>query len=436
MHNWAGNLGYRARAVHRPTTLEALQEIVHTTPRLRPLGTRHAFSDIADTTGDLVSLEAMPRIFELDVASRTLTIDGAVRYGELCGPLHAAGFGLPNLASLPHISVAGAVATGTHGSGDRLGNLATPIRDVELVRADGELVRVRRGDADPPLEAVVVGLGALGVVTRLVLDVEPTYDMRQDVIDDLPLDAWREAYDEITALGDSVSGFTSWAGDRIDQVWVKRRVRPDDPSRDCDGDGDADGDPAIDRLRALGGTPADAPRHPIRGIAADACTAQLGVPGPWHDRLPHFRMDHTPSAGDELQSEYLVDRRHGPAAIAALATIRDRLAPLVQVSEFRTVAADDVWLSPAFERPSTAIHFTWVADWPAVRDMLPTVEAILRPFEPRPHWGKLSRIPGDEVAARYPRLPAFAALAARWDPTGRFRNDYLDRYLAAPAGTA
>lgn len=413
--NWAGNIAYRAAAVHEPASIEALQEVVRNGRSLRALGSRHAFNDLADTTGDLVSLDRMPRILEVDAAGRTVTIDGAMRYGDLCGPLDAAGFALPNLASLPHISVAGACATATHGSGDRLGTLASAVLRLEVVRADGERITFAR-DRDPDAFAgAVVALGGLGVVTHLTLAVEPTYRMRQDVYEDLPLAAAIEHFDEITTAAASVSLFTEWRGPTIEQIWCKRRIL---------GDGDPSPSPTL-----FGATLAKRPLHPIRRLSPDACTEQLGTPGAWFDRLPHFRMDHTPSAGDELQSEYLIPRAHAPAALLAIDRLRDRIAPLLLVSEIRTVAADDLWMSTAFGRASAAIHFTWRPVWDEVRGLLPAIEAALAPFDPRPHWGKLSTMSPDAVRASYPRAPEFQALLAEHDPNGTFRNAYLDRYL-------
>jgi xylitol oxidase len=425
VRNWAGNLEYRARGIHEPASVDELRELVARTPRIRALGSRHSFSDVADTAHDLVSLARLPRRIAVDAERSTVTIDGAIRYGELCRPLDESGFALHNMASLPHISVAGACATATHGSGDRSGNLATAVSAIEIVAADGEIVRLDRSH-DSDFAGAVVGLGALGVVTQLTLDVEPAYLVAQAVYEDLPVERFGDRFDEITTAGDSVSFFTEWRGPTIDQVWVKRRV----------ADSDADDVP-----RALfGAVRATADRHPIRGLPADACTEQRGIPGPWHARLPHFRMDHTPSSGDELQSEYFVARRDAAAAFDALMALRDRIAPLVQVSEIRTIAEDDLWLSPAFGRPSVAFHFTWRPDWPGVRTLLPAIEAALRPFGPRPHWGKLSTIAGDELRPRYERLADFVALATRLDPGRTFRNDYVDRLVfgegAAPTAAS
>jgi alditol oxidase len=415
--NWAGNHAYVAGRMHEPASIEELQEIVRETPSLRVLGSRHSFNDIADTTGDLVSLRRMPRTFDLDRIAGTVTVDGGVRYGEICGPLDAAGFALHNLASLPHISVAGACATATHGSGDGSGNLATAVTALEVVTADGEIVVFSRDRTPDAFHGAVVSLGGLGVVTSLTLELQPTFRMRQDLFEDLPLAQVVDHFDEITAMADSVSLFTEWRGPTFEQVWLKRRVPDDDAFQ-----------PPPD---VFGATRATVPIHPIRRMPADALTEQLGVPGPWHERMPHFRMDHTPSAGDELQTEYLIARRDAPDALLALEAIRDRFSPLVQVSEVRTIAADALWMSTAFGRPSVAIHFTWRPDWQAVRPLLPVIEGALAPFEPRPHWGKLFTMAPEAVRSTYENLPPFSRLLERHDPSGKFRNAFLDRYIFA-----
>jgi xylitol oxidase len=415
VRNWAGNYEYRAARLHEPESIDQVQDLVRRVPKLRVLGSRHSFNDLADTTGDLLSLSRMPRIFELDPRARTVMIDGAVRYGELAGPLDAAGFALHNLASLPHISVAGACATSTHGSGDRNGSLAAPVSAMEVVSADGEIRSFSRASGRHEFDGAVVSLGGLGVVTKLTLQVQPTFQVRQYVYDDLPLAQVVDHFDEITSSAYSVSLFTQWRGRTIDQVWLKQRVT----------EGEAFEPPGD----VFGAALATAPRHPIPGVSPAACTEQLGVPGPWHERLPHFRMDHTPSSGDELQSEYQVPRRQAVDALLVIDGLRDQISPLLQISEVRTIAADQLWMSPSFGRESVAIHFTWKPDWEGVRQLLPRIEAALAPFEPRPHWGKLFTIPRDQLRTRYPKCPEFETLLRRHDPLGKFRNGFLDRYL-------
>jgi xylitol oxidase len=416
MRNWAGNLAYAARAVHEPASVDELQELVRTSRRIRAIGTRHSFAAVADTPDDLVSLARMPRRLEVDRARRQVTVAAATRYGELAPALDAAGLALANMASLPHISVAGSVATGTHGSGVRLGSLGSEVVGLELVVGDGELVRLTRADDPERFPGAVVALGALGIVTAVTLAVQPAYAMRQDVFDDLPFEAVLAALDELLAAGDSVSLFTTWRGAAIEQVWVKRRVAAETATL-----------PPIldDAHRATG------PRHPIPGLPTDATTEQLGVPGPWYQRLPHFRLEHTPSVGDELQAEWLLPRDHAAEALRAVHGIRDRIGPLIQTSEIRTVAASDLWLDPASGRDSLAIHFTLLPDGPRVAAMLPLVDAALAPFAPRPHWAKLSALDPATTVERYPRFGDFAALRAALDPEGRFRNPFVDRLLDA-----
>lgn len=424
MRNWAGNVIYGARTIHEPASVDEVRAIVgdvgRRSGRVRALGTRHSFSDVADTDGDLLSLASLPRRFEVDASARTVTVDAGVRFGELVPALDAAGFALHTMASLPHISVAGAVATATHGSGVTRQNLSAAVAGVELVTADGDLVRFDRREDPASVDAAVVSLGSIGIVTALALAVEPAYAMRQDVYEDLPIAAFTEGFDEIAGIGESVSFFTGWRGPTIDQVWVKSRVEPG-------------GTVALpDRLH--GAQRATVERHPIRGLDPAAATPQLGVVGRWYERLPHFRLDHTPSSGDELQAELFVDRRYATEAFLVLDGMRDDLAPLVQVSEIRTIAADGLWLSPAYRRDSVAFHFTWVPDAAAVGPVLRRVEAALEAFAPRPHWGKLSSIPPEAVRARYERSADFAAFAERLDPLGVFRNGFVQRVIFGASG--
>ena len=406
MLNWAGNVAFGAARRHRPSTRDELRLIVSEAARLRVLGTGHSFNRIADTDGDLVSLSGLPAEFDIDSTASTVRVCGGLRYGEIVGRLHAAGFALPNLASLPHISIAGAVATGTHGSGVDNGNLATPVRAVELLTAAGEDLTIDR--SDPRFAGSVVSLGALGVVTAVTLDLLPTFDIRQDVYEDLPfevplLDALADAY--------SVSLFTDFRANRFTQVWRKAigaSAAPDE---------------------FIGARAAAGKQHPIAGADPAACTDQAGVPGPWHQRLPHFRLDFTPSSGNELQSEFFVPRSGGAEALRALARLAPRIAPLLQVAEVRAIAGDDQWVSPCSGRDSIAFHFTWQPQADAVMSLLPELERALSGFEVRPHWGKLFTMAPAAVRSAYPHMAQFVALADELDPGRKFRNEFLDTYL-------
>ena len=419
MRNWAGNITFRAHEVHRPATLREAQRIVARVTKVRALGSAHSFNRIADSPGALISLAELPPVFELDTTAATVRVSASMRYAELSRRLHEKGYALPNLASLPHISVAGSIATATHGSGDANGNLATAVSAIDMIIAGGDLVTLDRERDGDRFAGAVVGLGALGVVTTVTLDLVPAFDVRQRVYEGLPLDVLDGHFGDLTSSGYSVSLFTRWRAPVIDQVWIKR----------CAGAADA----AVEDADWFTARPADGPRHPVAGMPPEYCTEQLDVPGPWFERLPHFRPAFTPSSGVELQSEYLLPRRHAVAALHAVDAVRDRVAPVLQVCEIRTVAADDLWMSTAYGRDTVAIHFTWVQDDDAVLPVLGLLEERLAPFEPRPHWGKLFTVPAEDLAARYPRLPDFRALVREYDPDGTFAGDFLDRYVLGTA---
>lgn len=403
--NWGRNLTYSARQLHRPTSIEELRQIVRHSRGLRPLGSRHSFSSIADTTGDLIEVTSLPRHLEIDPDAATATVDAGVRYGELAPALEAHGWALQNMASLPHITVGGSVATGTHGSGDRNPTLSAAVAALELVTADGELVRLRRGDEG--FDGAVVSLGALGVVVRVTLDLVPSFGMRQDSYATL---AWGDALenlDELMAAAYSVSAFTNWTGDDLGAVWLKSTGElPEE---------------------LLGARPVPREAVPDGEGDPDRMTEQGGVEGVWHDRLPHFRLGHTPSNGEELQSEYMVPREHAVEALDQLRRLGERIAPHLHVTELRSIAADELWLSGAHSTDVLSIGFTWRQHPAEVLALLPHLEERLLPLGARPHWGKLFHT--RDLEAVYPRLDEFRALADLYDPRGKLRNRYLDERL-------
>ncbi|MCO8303804.1 FAD-binding protein [Streptomyces sp. RKCA744] len=412
--NWAGNITFSAARLHHPHTADELRRIVGSADRVRVLGTGHSFNRIADTDGDLVSLDRLPHRVEIDPGKRTATVAAGMRYAQVAQALHAEGFALANLASLPHITVAGACATATHGSGSTQRCLAAAVAGLEIVGPGGELTRITRDDDPDRLNGAVVGLGGLGVVTAMTLDIEPAYDVAQWVWTGLPLDRLDDSFEEIFGAAYSVSVFTDWrSGEGV--VWLKCRT-------------DLPGPPAPEEPW-LGARPANRHHHPVPAMPPLHCTEQLGAPGPWHERLPHFRPDFTPSNGDELQSELLLPREAASAAFAALRGLGERIAPVVQVSEVRTVAADELWLSPAYGRDSVAFHFTWVPDHEAVMEVVAAMEEELLPLGARPHWGKLTSATPERILSSYDRAADFARLLAGHDPAGKFRNAYLEGYF-------
>jgi xylitol oxidase len=413
--NWAGNVIFNASEVHRPHSVPALQVLVSSSHRIRALGTGHSFNRIADTAGALVATDGLPAVMAIDPERAAVTVGAGVRYGDLARHLHAAGYALPNLGSLPHISVAGACATASHGSGDANGNLATAVSAVELVTASGDLVRLRREVDGDRFRGAVVGLGSLGIVTTLTLDLIPSFEVRQHVYEGLPSAELADHFEEIFASGYSVSVFTDWQGARHQQLWLKQR------SLDSDAQAPA--------LHWRGARLATGPRHPVPGMDPVNCTVQMGVPGPWHERLPHFRFEYLPSSGEELQSEYLLPRHAARPAMAAVASLRSRLAPVLQVSEIRTIAPDDLWLSPSYQRDTVALHFTWIRDPVAVAPVIVAVESELAPLGARPHWGKLLAMQPEAVRNLYPRWADFEALLRDFDPAGKFRNEFIDGFF-------
>ena len=411
--NWAGNVAFGAARRERPADLAALQRVVATSSHVRVLGTGHSFSPIADSPGTLVSLAGLRRTAEVDAARRCVEITGQWTYGELFVELERAGLALANTASLPHISVAGACATGTHGSGVRNQSLAAAVTSVTLLTAAGDLVSVDRDD--PSFGGSVVALGRLGVVVALTLDLVPSFSVAQTVVDEVPDERVASALEAILGVAYSVSVFTTWGPERTSQVWLKEL---------------AVGPPTQERW---GGVDADGPRHPVAGMPAENATPQLGRPGPWHERLPHFRLAFTPSSGDELQSEYLLPLTRAAEAWQAVDAIREVVHPRLHVSELRAVAPDPTWLGLTGGEPSIAFHFTWKPG-PQVASAVAAVEEQLSPYDARPHWGKVFSTPRERIERLYPRLGDFRGLVAALDPDGRFGNDLVDGWLGIDAG--
>ncbi len=408
--NWAGNLTYGTSSLLQAGSVEEARELVKKYDRLKVLGTRHCFNSIADSRDHFVSLNALGKMV-LDKANRSVTVEAGVRYGELASWLNGQGYALHNLASLPHISVAGGCATATHGSGTKNGNLSSVVRAMTFITASGEIVNLSRDKDKEEFPGAVVNLGALGVVIDLTLDVEPAYQMRQYVYENLPLHQLEHHFDEIMSAGYSVSLFTDWRNMNINEVWIKSR-----------------GEQAY-TANFFGARAAVADLHPIRDIPAEHCTRQMGEPGPWHERLPHFRMDFMPSSGKELQSEYFIPRDRSYEAVQALEQLHEKISPHLLISEIRSIAADELWMSPCYRQPSTAIHFTWEQDWSAVSRLLPLIEERLAPFNAKPHWGKLFTVPPQRISTLYEKLPDFTRLVRQYDPKGKFRNEWLETFL-------
>jgi xylitol oxidase len=411
VQNWAGNITFHAARIHEPRTIDELRRLVAGSRHIRALGSGHSFSPIADTDQDLVRLNGLPRGVDIDPESCTATVSAGMSYAEVVADLHQAGFALPNMASLPHISVGGAIATGTHGSGDTQRCLSATVVGLGAVGPEGDLFETRRDTDAERLAGSVVSLGALGIVTHVTLRTEPAFKMTQRVRVNVPLDDVAQQLGHVFGAAYSVSLFTDWASG-VGNVYLKGRT--DQPASSW-----------------AAGREADAPVHPVPGMPTEFCTDQLGVAGWWHERLPHFKMEFTPGAGDELQSEYFVSREQAPAAFAALAHIGHLVAPVVHTAEVRSVRGDDLWLSPAYGRDSVTFHFTWIDDEARVRPVMAAVEEALIPLGARPHWGKLTGAAPAEVVGQYERAADFARLMDERDPHRKFSNAYVDGFFAS-----
>lgn len=413
--NWAGNLTYSTSSLHKAASFDEARGWIRSQPHFKVLGTRHCFNDIADSKDQFLSLGALNKVVVLDKANHTVTVESGMRYGELAVFLNDNGYALHNLASLPHISVAGGVATATHGSGMRNGNLSSAVVGMEFVTAAGETVSLSRHSHAEQFAGAVVHLGGIGVVTKITLTIQPSYQVRQYVYENMPMAQLEHHFDEIMSAGYSVSLFTDWRNRNINEVWIKSRAGEDGHF--------------ATRPEFFGGRAATRDVHPIRANSAENCTPQMGVPGPWHERLPHFKMGFTPSNGAELQSEYFVPRQHSYAAIMAVEKLHEQISPHLFITEVRSIAADEFWMSPCGHQDSTTIHFTWKPEWEAVHRLLPQIEQALAPFHAKPHWGKLFTMPHARLAELYPRMRDFQQLLRHYDPGGKFRNAFLNRNI-------
>ena len=411
--NWSGHVAFGAARYHAPTTLTEVQGIVRRATKVRVVGSGHCFHDIADTTGDLLWLGRMDNTAVIDPVRRTATVNAGITYEALCPQLQAAGFALSNLASLKHITVIGACMTATHGSGDALGNLATAVSGLEMVNADGEIVRLSRDRNGDEFNGAVVALGALGVVTKVTLDLEPAFLVQQDNYERLPFADVYAHFDEISSAGYSVSLFPTWQHDWVETAWVKQRV-PDLTPIQAPG-------------KLFGATLASA--NPSGALPTDRVLTPFGRPGVWHERLPHYAFHDALATGNELQSEYFVARQNAVAAIKAVAGLKAGLAPILGLSEVRTIKADQLWLSSAYGQETVGIHFNWLKKWAGIEAFLPVLEKALAPFGARPHLGKFFAMTPAQLAAVYPRLSDFRGLVKKYDPAGKFSNRFVEKYV-------
>ena len=416
LKNWAGNLIYSTDQVHYPLDVEEVQELVRKHDKIKALGSRHSFNRIADSTHRLISLEKMNKVVELDKSANTITVEAGAKYGEFAPYLHENGYALPNLASLPHITAVGACATATHGSGLKNSNLSSSVSAIEFVDASGQLVTLSKHKDPEIFPGAVVGLGALGVVTKVTLDLLPTFDMSQVVYLDLPISELENNFLELQSRGYSVSLFTDWKNKNINEVWIKSIAGDQVTAADLD---------------LYGAKLATENIHPVSTQSAETVTEQRGIPGPWYERMPHFKMGFKPSTGEELQSEFFVKIEHAYDALLAMEELHEKISPHLFISEIRTIQADNFWMSPCYQKDSVAIHTTWKQDVDTVMPLIKMVEEQLAPFDPIPHWAKLFTMSPEILRSKYEKLGDFKQLVAQYDPKGKFRNSFLNENLYA-----
>lgn len=415
LKNWAGNIEFSTNNVHYPDTVEELIRIVKKSNKIRAIGSRHSFNRIADSKESQVSLSKMNKVISLNSQALTVTVEGGITYSELAPYLYENGFALENLASLPHITIAGAVATATHGSGVNIRNLSSAVSGIEFVNAKGGLVSMSRTKDGEKFNGAVVALGALGIVTKLTLDLVPVFDMTQVVYLDLPMKALATDMLNILSNSYSVSLFTNWSNQNIEEVWLINKA--------------INGQNAKILPNFFGARAASKNVHPVIDQKADNVTEQMGVPGRWYERMPHFKMGFKPSTGKELQSEYFVPIEHAYRAMMAIETLHEKITPVLYITEIRTVKADDLWLSPCYQQDCIAFHFTWKQQVEVVNEVVSQIEQLLLPFKARPHWAKVYTLSPKVLQSRYPKLNDFKSLVAKWDPNGKFRNDYIQKNL-------
>lgn len=415
LKNWAGNIMFSTSNVHYPESPDQVVEVVKKCKKLRAIGSRHSFNRIADSDENQISLSKLNKIISLDKKLSVVTVEGGITYSELAPYLYENGFALENLASLPHISIAGAIATATHGSGVKLGNLSSAVSAIEFVNANGEITYLSREKDGERFNGAVVGLGALGIVTKLVLDIVPVFDMTQVVYQNLPMSALQSNMYDILSHSYSVSLFTNWSNKNIGEVWLIDKVVNKENAKILPD--------------FYGARPATRNLHPVIDQKADNVTDQMGVPGRWYERMPHFKMGFKPSTGKELQSEYFVPIENAYDAMMAIEKLNEKITPLLFITEIRTVKADLLWMSPCYKQDCVAFHFTWKQEIEAVNAVLPLLEAQLSPFKARPHWAKVFTLSPKILQSHYAKLSAFKALVSESDPNGKFRNDFLQRIL-------
>jgi len=412
MKNWAGNLTFSAKEYIEIDSISKLQSIVSKASGVKVLATGHSFNDIADTNQTQISIKNLSNKIEIDSIKKVVLVPAGMQYADVCRYLETKGWALFNTASLGEITVAGAMLTGTHGSGSNNPVLSDCVEGIEMVLESGEIFNISREDSDE-FFGFVISLGALGVFTKLKLKIVESFSIKQFVYENIGIQSISENFDDVFDKSYSVSYFSNWKKNSTGQIWMKFLDNNNFPQL-----------PSV----WLDGNIANANQHPVKVNDPSPCTDQMGVSGKWLYRLPHFKLDSSPASGDEVQTEYLVDRAYVSHYIDELSNIGDEIAARVYATEIRTIKADDLWLSGAHGRQTVGFHFTWKKS-DSLQTFLPKIEEILGNHNGRPHWGKLFSTPRENLIGRYPKYSNFEDLLKKYDPNKKFRNSFINRYF-------
>ena len=406
MKNWAGNIKFQDSKTIAPKSIAEIQNIVRKNPKVKARGTAHCFNTIADTKHLALLLDQMPKEIIINKEKKSVTVSAGLKYGEVAEELHKNGWALHNLASLPHISIAGAIATGTHGSGSNNGILATAVKSFDVVLADGSFRNINSSDGDL-FYGGVIGLGLIGIVVRVELEIQPTFNLGQNVYLEMSRNNFRNNFEEIMNSGYSVSYVTTWQQAVDGEVWVKFLEGSNPPKE------------------LFGSKPATEKLHLLKNHSAEPCNDQLGIIGPWHLRLPHFKMEFTPSSGTELQSEFFVNKAQASSVLLALEAIADQISIPLMGSEIRTIASDNFWMSPQYKSDDVGLHFTW-KQVPETFEAVKAIEEVLAAFHYRPHLGKIYSATPAYISSVFPKFKNFQQLITEIDPKNKFGNEMTD----------
>lgn len=429
--NWSGTVAWDDCEVLEPTTIGELQSIIAYSPKVRVIGSAHSFTPLVRSSGrvkpTLLSLRHIPRTWSLDEKKKTVTVDAATTYSELCHALDKTGFALPNTSSLSHFQIAGAIATATHGSsGSRNGRLtrsglADTVVGLEIVGPDGTIRNVNKGH--PQFSSSVVSLGMVGVVTRVTLSLVDDYDVIQRVYGKWPptptgtLSAFLSSLPKTIAQFDSFSAFVKWNVDDFGLLIGRKQV----PRGATDSASTTD-------PRLITG--------PIQGFLGQGDFATTGV-GRWCDKMFLWKNNGSPFVSQpELQIAHFVPFRDVERALHATRKVVSTWGDEVLYCELRAVRGDEHLLSPysadAPKPDSFSISHSLDARLGVekVRQRASELESVLRPYQVRPHWGKLTAMTASDLKEAYGlKLKRFQEVQQQVDPNRKFTNDYLEHLL-------